>query len=338
MKYLGIVFGIFWMSALHAQQSAQYSQYIRNQYMINPGAAGAEDFVALALGGRMQWTGFDDAPKTSYLYFSAPMNKLRNGRMKRTYGVLRSRNRRVKHPTMRISGSKHAFGAQLLGDLYGPFRTFKFAGTYAYHLALNREYRLSFGVNAGLSSRSFLSDKAQVLSVMTNTGFYDATYSTYAANQNAQYTLDVEAGLYFYGKDVFAGFSANQLTGDLVKFGNRQTNFDPKIHYFLTGGYHFKLNRKMQLTAATLMKYVHRAPLSLEFSVQGEFKDQFWFGASYRHKDAVVATFGWNSGKVLRIGYSFDFSISDLIRYNSGGHELVIGLMFGKSKGFAVKY
>jgi len=338
MKCLGLFVGLFWMSAVNAQQSAQYSQYIRNQYMINPGAAGAEDFMSLTLGGRMQWTGFDDAPKTSYLYFSAPMDKMTRGRMKRTYGVLRGRNTRVKHPGMRIAGSTHAFGAQLLADQFGPFRTFKFAGTYAYHIALSRDYKLSFGVNAGLSSRSFLSNKAQVLSVMTNTGLYDASYASYVGNQSAQYTMDVEAGLYFYGKDVFAGFSANQLTGDLVKFGNRQTNFDPKIHYFLTGGYHFHINRKMKLTAATLLKYVHRAPLSVEVSVQGEFKDQFWFGASYRHKDAVVATFGWNSGKVLRIGYSFDFSISKLVRYNSGGHELVIGLMLGKSKGFAVKY
>ncbi len=331
-----------WMatgSPVMAQQSPQYSQYVRNQYMVNPGAAGAEDYMSLTLGGRMQWTGFENAPKTSYLYFASPVNKFSKGRMKRTYGKLLRNNKRVRHPTMRINSSSHAFGAQLLADQYGPFRTFRLAGTYAYHLSLSRDYRLSLGVNLGLSSRSFLQDKAQVLSVMTNTGFTDATYATYTSNQSEQYTMDLEAGLYFYGKGIFAGFSANQLTGDLVKFGNRMTSYDPKIHYFLTGGYRFSINNSMKLTTAALFKYLPPAPLSMEATVQLDFHDQFWCGLSYRHKDAVVAMFGCVISEKVRIGYSFDLSISKMIRYNSGGHEVVIGLMLRKDRrGSAVKY
>jgi type IX secretion system PorP/SprF family membrane protein len=321
--------------AVHAQQIPQYSQYIDNQYMVNPAAAGSDPYVSLILGGRMQWTGFDNAPKTSYLYFAAPGNKLRNGRMKRTYGIIHKRNTAVKHPTMRFGGSNHCFGAQLLGDQYGPFRTFKIAGTYAYHLGLSRDYRLAFGVNAGLSSRSFLSDKAQVLSVLTNTGYYDVTYSTYAGNQSAQYNLEVDAGIYFYGKGAFVGFSASQLTGDLVKFGNRMTNFDPKIHYILSGSMDLIINRRTKLTVATLMKYIPRAPFSAELTVRGKFSKQFWAGASYRFGDAVVAMFGVEIKNKFRLGYSFDLSVSKLIRYNSGGHEIVLGFMFGRDRSFS---
>lgn len=340
MKSSGLIlFFLCLTGALHAQQVPQYSQYIGNQYMLNPAAAGSDDYISLTLGGRMQWTGFDNAPKTSYLYFAAPGNKLRNGRMKRTYGILHKRNRAVKHPTMRYGGSNHCFGAQLLADQYGPFRTFKLAGTYAYHLGLSRDYRLAFGVNAGLASRSFLSDKAQVLSIMTNTGYYDATYTSYSGNQAAQYNLEVDAGIYFYGKGAFAGFSVTQLTGDLVKFGNRMTNFDPKIHYLLSGGYKFIINPRVKLTAATMMKYIPRAPFSMELTVRGEFSDQFWTGLSYRFGDAIVAMFGVEVNKKFRLGYSFDLSVSKLIRYNSGGHELVLGFMLGGDRQFStVKY
>ena len=57
--------------------------------MMNPGATGVYDFVDVTLGGRMQWLGFDNAPKTSYLYFAAPVSALKNAKMKRTYGVIR---------------------------------------------------------------------------------------------------------------------------------------------------------------------------------------------------------------------------------------------------------
>lgn len=328
--------GSVWVS--QAQQLPQYSQYIRNQYMVNPGAAGADDYISLNLGGRMQWAGFENAPKTSYLYFSSPAGKLKNGRMNRTYGKVHRNNKKVIHPKMRLSGSDHAFGAQLLADQFGPFRTFKLAGTYAYHLKINRKYNLAFGVNLGLSSHSFLSDKAQVLSVMTNTGYSDATYATYTSNQAGQYVMDLDAGLYFHGESVFAGFSATQLTGDLVRFGNRFTNYDPKIHFFLTGGYRFPINPATKMTVATLLKYVYPAPLSFELSTQFEFREQFWVGASYRHKDAVVAMLGCIISDKLKIGYSFDLSTTRMVRYNSGGHELVIGLMLGKQKGYAVKY
>ena len=331
---------IFLVTTLYCegQQNPQYSQYIQNQYMVNPGACGVNDYMALSLGGRMQWTGFENAPKTSYLYFAAPLSKLRGASMKRTYGKVHRSNKRVIHPTMRMSKFYHAFGAHVLADQYGPFRTMKLMGTYAIHLPLTRDYTLSFGTNVGLSSRTFLPDKAQVLSVMTNTGYYDQTYNTYTSNQQSQYTMDVEAGFYFHGKGIFAGISASQLTKDFVKFGNRTVDFDPKMHFMVSGGYKFQITNALSLTPAVLVKYMRPAPLSVEGSVQFDYRERFIFGMSYRHKDALVALLGYTISEKFKIGYSFDFSISKLVRYNSGGHEIVLSLMLNKSKNFSAKY
>jgi type IX secretion system PorP/SprF family membrane protein len=320
------------------QQSPQYSQYIRNQYMVNPGATGAYDYLGITLGGRAQWLGFENAPKTSYLYFSAPVNKLKGAFMKRTFGKKLRSNKRVRHPVIRRGKLAHAVGGHLLADQYGAFRTLKLMGSYAVHIPVTSEYTLSFGTNVGLSSRSFLVDKAKVLSVMTNTGIYDQTYSSYSQNNRAQYTLDLEAGLYFYGKDAFVGFSANQLTGDLVKFGNRTTNFDPKMHFFFTGGYKFQINQKIAMTPAVLLKYVSPAPLSVEGSLQFDYMERFWFGASYRHKAAVVVMVGAVISNKFKVGYSFDISTTKLINHSSGGHELVLGLMLGRSSRGTVRF
>ena len=50
-----------------AQQQAQYSQYMNNNYILNPGATGVEDYIDVKLSYRTQWTGLEGAPKTYYL-------------------------------------------------------------------------------------------------------------------------------------------------------------------------------------------------------------------------------------------------------------------------------
>lgn len=318
-----------------AQQMPQYSQYVKNQYMVNPAAAGAYDHLDIAVGGRMQWAGFDNAPKTSYLYFSSPTDKIGSAFMKRTYGKVRGNNKSVKHPVMRRGSLTHACGGQLIADQYGAFRTFKFMGTYAIHIPVSRDYSLSFGTSLGISNRSFLQDKAQVLSLMTNTGQFDQTYQSYTSGQGAQNTMELEAGMYFYGERLFVGVSADQLTKDLVKFGNSLVDLDPRMHFFFTGGYKFDISTTLSLTPAILIKYMQPAPVSVQGSVQLDYLDRFWFGLSYRHEDALIGVLGCNITNSFRVGYSYDFTISGLNRASSGSHELVLGIMLGRSGGSA---
>lgn len=315
-----------------AQQSPQYSQYIRNQYMINPAATGVYDFLDVSIGGRMQWLGVPGGPKTSYAYISAPVRKVGGARMKRTYGKIRRNKRAVRHPRIRRGSLSHAFGGHFLADQYGPFRQLKLMGTYAVHLPVNRDYSFSFGTNVGLSNRVFIPENAQVLSVLVNNGVHDATYANYQASQGSQFTMDVEAGIYFYGDNVFAGISANQLTGQLAQFGNRAFNFDPGMHFFLTGGYKFEINPRTTITPALLVKYIPPAPVSWELSAQVDYRERWWFGASYRHKDAVVLMVGGTISNQFRIGYSFDLNTSRFIRYSAGGHELVMSFMIGRDQ------
>ena len=47
-----------------AQQLPIYSQYMFNDYVINPGVAGTLDYIPLKMTYRNQWTGFNGAPKT----------------------------------------------------------------------------------------------------------------------------------------------------------------------------------------------------------------------------------------------------------------------------------
>ncbi len=319
------------MLTVYSQQLPQYTQFQKNPYLINPAATGAHDMFNMSLGGRLQWAGFSNAPGTSYLYLSTPASKFRSAFMNRTYGRVRRNNKSVRHPKMRIGNVIQGFGGQLLVDQFGAFRTLKFAGSYAVHLPINRTYTMSFGTNAGLSSHSFLSDKAQVLSSLTATGVNDAVYNA-QANTGAQYVMDIDAGMYFYGNGFYAGFAAMNLTKDLVKFGNLNTNFAPVMHFFGSAGYRIVVNNRMDVTPGILVKYVKNAPVSVEGNVLFDIGDAFWLGATYRHLDAVGFLAGTTINEKFRIGYSFDLSISRLIKYNSGGHELVLSYIFGEKR------
>jgi type IX secretion system PorP/SprF family membrane protein len=137
--------------------------------------------------------------------------------------------------------------------------------------------------------------------------------------------------MYFWGRGVFVGLSAAQLTKGYVKFGNQNINFDPKMHFFFTGGYKAVLNNRWDMTSALLIKYMQPAPLSVEASFILDYNEQFFFGMSYRHKDAVIAQLGMTISEMFEIGYSYDFTVSKLRRYNSGGHELVLKFKFGNA-------
>lgn len=327
MKHLLIiVLSIFVSTRLFSQQMPQYSQYLRNQYMINPGAAGVYDFVDVTVGGRMQWVGFKDAPMTSYVSVSAPLShsktrkKLYNPGLHLSSGV-------VKNPEIVTGKFKHAVGGQLVADEYGAFRKFQLAGTYALHLPITKEYNLSFGAKLGIENNAFLQERAVVAN---STTVIDNTYSSFTSNNGNVNVMNLGAGFYFYSEKLFLGVAADQLTKNLVKFGSGTANFEPKIHFNITGGIKLPLVESVTITPAFLIKYMNPSKPSIEGSLQFEYKEWLWFTTSYRHKDAVIAMVGMNISNRFKFAYSYDFSINQFRNYSSGGHEIILGLMLGR--------
>jgi type IX secretion system PorP/SprF family membrane protein len=311
-----------------AQQIPQYSQYLRNQFMVNPAAAGVYDFVDITMSGRWQWLGMDEAPRTAYLSGTTVLSK----KPRNIYNpALRTSNGIVRNPEIKTGKLKHAVGGQLLADQYGAFRRMNVSGTYALHLPVSKNYNLSFGTRIGLSNNSFLSDKAQVLNVLDpSLGYNDATYDQFYSGSSNKMILDIGAGFYLYSKNMFFGVSADHLSKDFVEFGSGTANFNTQMHFNATAGYKFPISENLTLMPAVLAKIMSPAPLSIEGSLQLEYKEWLWMGVSYRHTDAVIGMVGLNISDRFKFGYSYDFSLSRLQKYTSGGHEIVLGLMLGR--------
>lgn len=323
-KRIALLFMLF-ASQSFGQQLPQFSQYNRNQFLVNPGAAGVYEFTDIAVGGRYQWAGFENAPKTAYAYGAGIIG---NRSSKASLGGSAFSSSRAED--IKTGKIKHALGGQMIMDEYGAFRKLSFAGSYAIHMPVSRDYNISFGTKLGISNNTFIQDRAVVLTEMPNYSgapTNDEAYSAYLANQSSVNHMDLGMGFYFYSKDLFVGVAADQLTRDFVSFGSGTANFDPTMHFHITAGYKFELNNNMTLMPSVLAKIMAPAPLSIEGNVLFEYKKWLWFGFGYRHEDAVMAMLGCNVNKRFKVGYSFDFSTSRFNQYSSGGHELMLGLM-----------
>src|SRR3954470_16811434 len=78
MYMRNIVTGLLTLLAsaqLSAQQQPHYTQYILNQYILNPALTGIENYTDIKLSHRHQWVGLQDAPVTTYLTVHTPIGK-----------------------------------------------------------------------------------------------------------------------------------------------------------------------------------------------------------------------------------------------------------------------
>src|SRR5215208_3364329 len=76
MKKLSIAsFLILLVLTGFAQQRPHYTQYILNNYILNPALTGIENYTDLKISARDQWVGLSGAPRTAYLSVHTAIGK-----------------------------------------------------------------------------------------------------------------------------------------------------------------------------------------------------------------------------------------------------------------------
>lgn len=328
---------IFLYMALHlmggqllAQQKPHYTQYILNQYVINPAITGIENYVDIKASHRMQWVGLLDAPVTTYLTMHGPIGKQDYKTTPTSFKVPGENPRGGKYwDQYTVAEPHHGWGLQIINDRTGPLNNFSAMATYAYHLGLSPRTSLSAGIGIGLSNISLNADKLQ---------FYNSSVDPAVFNNGLINRMkpDVNAGLYLYSADYFVGISALQVLPSKLDFSNntiKQIDGKKVPHFFLTSGYRFLVGENFNLTPSVLVKYVQPAPVQVEFNTKLQYQDLLWLGAGYRHKDGATGMIGLNVGNTVQIGYSYDYIISRLNTFTRGTHEILLGFTLGNKYG-----
>lgn len=312
-----------------AQQKPHYTQYILNQYIVNPALTGIENYVDVKASHRLQWVGLQDAPVTTYFTMHGPIGKSDFKTTATSFSVP-GENPRGKNYWEEYVPSKphHGWGLQVVNDRTGPLNHLAAYGTYAYHVGLSTTTNLAAGIGLGVVNYSLQADKLQF-----NTAVDPAVFGSGLLNN---VSFDMNAGLYLYSADYFVGLSAQQLVPSKLDFSNNiiTKNEGKKVpHLFGTAGYRFLVGENFNLIPSVMVKYVYPAPAQFEGNAKLQYQDLMWVGASYRHLDGVAAMVGLNVSNTFNVGYSYDYTTSRLNNYTKGTHEIVVGFTIGNKFG-----
>ncbi len=328
MKRIVFIVIILLAVKLQAQQRPHYTQYILNNYIINPAVAGIENYTDVKLSYRHQWVGIQDAPVTSYLTIHGAINKKDYRTTATSFDVPGENPRGKSYWEDYTSAAPHmGWGAQIINDKTGPLQRFSAYGTFSYHTGLTPKTSLAAGISFGVTNNSLNASKL----------IFDVPVDPAVASSNVLNKLkpDISAGLWLYSADYFVGLSALQIMPQGLDFSDGTLKVKRKSfpHTFLTAGYRFFLNDDINLIPSAVLRYVDPLPLGVDLNIKAQYRDRLWVGAGYRLGDGFSGMLGVNVSNTFNIGYAYDYSTSPLRSYTSGTHELVIGFLLGNNFG-----
>ncbi len=330
-KRIVMMLGILGCLQLSAQQRPYYTQYIMNNYIINPAVAGIENYWDVKASHRLQWVGLQDAPVTTYITVHGPLRKSDYARESATsFHASGSNPRGEAYWRDYVSPEPHhGVGFTMLNDKTGPLNRFAAYGTYAYHLGISPRTSLSGGISVGITNMSLDATKLN----FGNTTVDPAVAGSGVINRIKP---DISAGLWLYSGDYFVGLAAQQIIPQQLTFADNTVQLqDGKLlpHLFLSAGYRMSLSENITFLPSALIRYVNPLPVGYDFNAKFQYQDLLWVGGSYRYKDGFAAMVGLNINNSINVGYSYDMQTSNLNTVSKGTHEILIGFLLGNKFG-----
>jgi len=276
-----------------SQQDPQYTQYMYNTQVVNPGYIGSKNALGLGLLYRTQWAGFEGAPNTGTFTFNVPLGTLK----------------------------RNAIGLSIINDEIGPSNETGFTIDYAYSLLLSGRSRISFGIKGGLSILDVDYSKLNI---------YDENDWQFAENIDKKIQPQIGAGIYYNNDRLYLGlsvpnfFNSKHYNSDSTNNNNEDAIAIERLHYFLIAGYVFDISENLKLKPATMFKWVNGSPLQADLSANFLFNNKFTLGASYRWDAAISAMAGFQITNQLFLGMGYDFQTTDIEDHSNGSYEFFL--------------
>ncbi len=297
MKF-SILWGIitlFFLSAgnINAQQEPMFTQYIFDPITINPAYSGTNNMLSVNALTRLQWVGLEGAPKTFSLSSHMP-----------------------------VEGRNIGLGVTLLSEKVGPVNNTFFTINYAYHLQVNDALTLSMGLKGGISSY-----KVDLTGLDIND-----TEDPQFENNEKKISPNLGFGFFLYEQRYYVGFSVPKLIQTKVDEEYATDERQLKRHYYIFGGYNWRIDKDWVLKPSLLTKFVVGAPVSNDITIRALYMDLVGAGLMYRIGDAMGLFVYGKVYKQLNIGYGYEYSLNGLSGVNSGTHEIRLTYDFDVSK------
>ncbi len=291
-----LLFVFFCFSILcKAQQDAQYTQFMFNKMYFNPAFAGSKKVLCLSGIYRKQWIGIERAPQTGTFNAHGSVFKNRIG-----------------------------LGLSVTYDQIGFTDKVDIETNYSYIIRFKNESFFSIGLRGSFSYMQIRWDQANPTQAF-DSSIPGATTSKMLPNFGA--------GVYYQAKHWYAGVSVPHLFQNKLDFStNPNASVEPQLrqHYFFMGGLSFDIAKNVQIQPNVMFKYVVNAPFDMDFNLSFVFFQKILVGVTYRMGDSVDAILQWRIAPQIQIAFAYDFTITQLQRYNAGSIEVMLEYCFLK--------
>ncbi len=299
LKYSFILFCIVIADCF--SQDPTFTQFYANALYLAPSFAGATEEYRVSINYRNQWPAVPGVFHTYSIAVDKALVNFNSG-----IGVL---------ATYDVAGS---------GDL----STTNIGLVYSYDFNINEDWHIRPGVNFKFTYLGLNIYKLVFASQMTGTGTVPTVYPPPFDNVA---DVDFAASTLVYNDRFWGGFTLDHLLTPKQSFYGNESTLPIKLNVF--GG--------LQILRRTRLKQTLQEVLSVAINFQKQakfyqtdiglyyYRDPLIFGVWYRGipfvtsqpGDAIIGLVGIKT-KQLHIGYSYDFTISNLITSTSGSHEL----------------
>lgn len=301
-------FCLLFQAKVFAQSEPMFSQYTFNEIFINPAYAGSHEALSFSSVFRKQWVNIEGAPTTKT--FTAHSH---------------------------LFNSKVGLGLTAYQDEIGVSSQTGFFANYAYRIKLNKG-TLSLGLLGGFSGYQ------ERLTEVKTTDNGDRRFS---ANTPMVFAPNFGFGTYYYAKKFYFGVSIpRMMTNKLVisQFGEVERvdgslNVED-LHYFIATGLIVDINPLLKLRPSMMIKAVANAPVEYDANLSAFLYTALWIGAGYRSGDSWNLLTAIQVNNQLRVGYSYDYTITKLKDFAGGSHEFSMNyvLKFNSKKITSPRY
>lgn len=297
--------------AAKAQGDAMLTQYWALPTYYNPGAAGDTDNLRLRGGGRLQWIGIDNAPKTFVVAADMPF---------------------------KLFNKKFGVGLVAQQESMGLFHNLSVNAQIGYKLKLFKG-ELTGSLQIGFLNEQF---KGSEVYIPSDDDYHQPDDDAIPNRDVSGNALDLGVGLFYTHPKFWAGISLLHANNPTVSFSSegesgsgssslpsgdgvaKKYQFTAKRAAYFMAGSNIPVKNTLFEVIPSLIVRSDFTFTDFEITGRLRYNKLFTAGLGYRYNDAVSLMLGAEI-KGIFIGYSYDYHTSDISKASSGSHEIVAG-------------
>jgi type IX secretion system PorP/SprF family membrane protein len=262
--------------------------YFDNEYLANPAMAGVNQGLNLNLGYRQQWSAFSGSPQTQAVTAD--------------YGT----------------GKKVGVGLSIYNDEAGLIKRTRAMGTYAYHLPINKNQNLHFGLSFGLMDQRISNETVKG-------DLDDNSISTF--NDSETY-MDGDFGLAYTRSKLTIQATIPNLKGslkrdDLNRVGDRSSFFSAISYKFYFPKAVNGLEIEPKLVYRTVKGYDHIVDLAANFAIANR---SISLMTIYHSTQSSTFGLGVAIKKLGSVSSNYTTSTSSVSQYGNANFQIALRL------------